>query len=152
MEMKGSRNSAILFFVSGLLLIIQAGISGFGFDDGIGALAAGGFALVMFLVMIMAYVGGLSAVMDTTIIRTNNYDGTETITSYTRDTGERVQATPCCGICAGIGIIIVAAMFGEGLGDLMVYLIPGFAAGVIAMIAAIVFALEYKGPWTGTAY
>ncbi|TXT56007.1 MAG: membrane protein of unknown function [Candidatus Thorarchaeota archaeon] len=152
MEMKGSRNSAILFFVSGVLLIIQAGISGFGFEDGIGALAAGVFAFVMFLLMFMAYVGGLSAVMDTTTVSTDNYDGTKTITTYSRDTGQRVQMTPCCGICGGIAVIIVAAMFSEGLGELVVFLIPGFLGGLVAILAAIVFAIEYKGPWTRRAF
>ncbi len=92
--MTGSKNSAILFLISGIMLVIQAGVSLALFDDGIGALAGGGFAFVMFIGMIMAYKGGLTAVMEQTVVDSPGYR-----TIYSRDTGDRIQATPCCGIC-----------------------------------------------------
>ncbi|MBD3158171.1 MAG: hypothetical protein GF309_05220 [Candidatus Lokiarchaeota archaeon] len=145
--MKGSKNSAILFLFAGILLILQSAISGLVFDDGIGALAAGGFAFVMFIEMGMAYKGGLSAVMDQTVFDT---PGWRTVT--TRDTGQRIQATPCCGACIGIATIAVTALFSAGLGEAILFLAPGFLAGVIAILASIVFAVEYKGPWTERAF
>lgn len=151
--MQGSKNSAILFFISAILLIVQTGISSAVFDDWVGAMVAGTFAFVMFIAMAMAYYGGLTAVMDTTVSESPNYaTGGVTRTTTYRDTGNRIQATPCCGICGGIGIIVVAAIFGAELGEAIVLLAPGFLAGIVSIIAAIVFIMEYKGPWTGKAY
>ena len=150
--MTGSKNSAILFLISGIMMVVQAGVSLAFFDDGIGALAAGGFAFTMFFTMFLAYKGGLSAVMETTTVDSPGYR-----TTYMRDTGQRIQATPCCGICGGIMIFIVGFMFADSLWELIgdttwLVLSPSIAGGILAILASIVFIIEYKGPWTGTAY
>ncbi len=150
--LKGSRNSAILFFISSLFLIAQAALSLIAFDDWVGAMVAGTLSIVMFLGMGMAYKGGLTAVMDQTVVETPNYDGTYTRTVTTRDTGQRVQATPCCGICGGIMTIVVPFMFGAELGDAIILLAPGFLAGVMAILAGVVFIRDYKGPWMERAF
>ncbi|TFG05018.1 hypothetical protein EU538_11770 [Candidatus Thorarchaeota archaeon] len=150
--MNGSRNSAILFVISALLLISQAALSLIAFDDWVGAMVAGTLSIVMFLGTGMAYKGGLSAVMNQTVVETPNYDGSYTRTVTTRDTGQRVQATPCCGICGGIMTIIVAYMFGAELGEAIILLAPGFLGGALAIVAGIVFAIEYRGPWVDRAF
>ena len=76
---------------------------------------------------------------------------TRTTTSY--DTGQRIQATPCCGICGGIGIIVIVFMFaGDVLFELLPAITPGLLAGILAILGGIVFAIEYRGPWTGQAF
>ncbi|MDF1539062.1 MAG: hypothetical protein P1Q69_09170 [Candidatus Thorarchaeota archaeon] len=151
--MKGSKNSASLFFIAAILLIIQAGISLAVFDDWVGGMVGGTFAFVMFVTMAMAYKGELAAVMHTTVTETPDYaTGGVYRTTTSRDTGDRIQQTPCCGICGGIAVIVVAAMFGADLGEGIIMLAPGFLAGILAIIASIVFIVEYKGPWTGQAY
>lgn len=150
----GSKNSALLFLLSAITLIVQAVISSLAFDDWMGAFVAGAFAFVMFMGMLMAYHGGLSAVMDTSTTRTPNYGtGTETVTTTYTDTGDRIQMTPCCGICGGIMIIVVLVIFGEGVSGSDIFLLaPGLVGAILAFLAAIVFMIEYKGPWTGTAF
>jgi len=151
--MQGSKNSAILFFISAILLIVQAGISSAIFDDWVGTMISATFAFVMFIAMAMAYYGGLTAVMDTTVTETPNYGtGGVTRTTTSRDTGDRIQATPCCGICGGIAVIVVVMIFGAELGDAFILLAPGLLAGIVSILAAIVFIMEYKGPWTGRAF
>lgn len=150
--MTGSRNSAILHLISGCLLIGQVGISAAIFDDWVGSMVAGTFAFVMFVGAGMAYKGGLSAVLDQTVVETPNYDGSYTRTITTRDTGQRVQSTPCCGICGGIMTIVVAFMFGAELGDAIILLAPAFLAGIVAILAGVVFIREYKGPWLDRAF
>ncbi|MHA1906678.1 MAG: hypothetical protein ACW98Y_05250 [Candidatus Thorarchaeota archaeon] len=150
--MQGSKNSAILYFLSGIMMVVQAGVSLAFFDDGIGALAGGAFAFVMFVTMFLAYKGGLTAVMETTTV-----DGPGYRTTYSRDTGQRIQATPCCGICGGIMIFVIGFMFAEGLWEAVgdttwLVLSPSIIGGILAILASIVFIAEYKGPWTGTAY
>ncbi len=146
--MAGSKNAAILFLISALLLFVQAGISSIALDDWLGSFVSGAFGFVMLIAMLMAFKGGLSAVMNTT---TTDGPGYRTIT-YT-DTGQRIQMTPCCGICGGIGIIVVIFMFvGDVLEDYLLAVIPGFIAGFLAILGGIVFAMEYKGPWTAQAY
>jgi hypothetical protein len=134
------------------MMVIQAGVSLAFFDDGIGAFAAGGFAFAMFVTMYLAYKGGLSAVMNTTTV-----DGPGGRTTYYTDTGQRIQMTPCCGICGGIMIFVVGFMFAEFLWDEVgeltwLVLSPSILGGILAILAAIVFIIEYKGPWTGTSY
>ena len=146
--MAGSKNATILFLISALLLFVQAGISSIVLDDWLGGFVAGTFVFVMLMAALMAWKGGLSAVMNVT---TTDGPGYRT-TTYT-DTGQRIQMTPCCGICGGIGIIIVVFMFvGDVLEDYLLAVIPGFIAGLLAILGGIVFAMEYKGPWTAQAY
>ena len=152
--MDGSKNSALLFLLAAISLVVQAVVSSAIFDDWMGAFIAGAFAFIMIMGMLMAYSGGLSAVMNTTTTRTPNYGtGTETVTTTYTDTGERMQMTPCCGIGGGIMIIVVLMIFGEGVSGSDIFLLaPGFVAAILAFLAAIVFIIEYKGSWTGTAF
>ncbi|MHA1770543.1 MAG: hypothetical protein ACTSYL_03215 [Candidatus Thorarchaeota archaeon] len=150
--MAGSRKSAMLFLTSSILLFIQSGISAFGFENGIGAMAAGALAFTMIVAMWFATKGRFAAVMDYSYTDTPNYDGTYTRTSTYRDTGERIQMTPCCGIGGGIVTIVIAILFaGELEGDIIIFLSPAFLAGILAFIAGIIFVVEYKGPWTAHA-
>jgi len=152
--LQGSRNAALLGLFSVILLFIQAVISSALLDDWLGAFVAGSFGFVMLIFVGMAYFGGLSAVVETTTTESPDYGTgyvTRTITS--RDTGQRIQMTPCCGICGGIGIIVVVFMFaGDLLFELLPAIAPGIIAGILAILAGIVFAIEYKGPWTGQAF
>ena len=150
--MSGSKNAGMIFILSGIMMVVQAIVSIAFFDDGIGALAAGGFAFAMFLTSFLAFKGGLSAVMNTYTV-----DGPGTRTTYYQDTGQRIQMTPCCGICGGIMIFVVGFMFAEGLfeavGDTAwLVLSPSILGGILAILAAIVFIIEYKGQWTGQAF
>ncbi len=154
MQIQGSKNAALLGLLSAIMLFIQAGISSAALDDWLGAFVAGSFGFIMLIFTAMAYFGGLSAVMQTTMTESPDYGTgyvTRTTTSY--DTGQRIQMTPCCGICGGIGIIVVVFMFaGDVLFELLPALAPGLIAGVLAILAGIIFAIEYKGPWTGRAF
>ena len=142
--MAGSRNSMILFLLAMILLIIQAGISIVVFDDGIGALAGGSFALIMLIEALMAKSGALSAVTQQTV---TDGPGYRTVTTW--DTGERVQMTPCCGIFGGIAIIFVGYLFAEFMPEeALIALAPAFIAAILSILAGIVFAVEYKGQWT----
>ncbi|MFW9920376.1 MAG: hypothetical protein ACFFED_12305 [Candidatus Thorarchaeota archaeon] len=146
--MQGSKNAALLFLLSSIMLFVQASVSSIVLDDWLGAFVAGSFGFVMLLALGMAYKGGLSAVVQSTTV-----DGPGYRTTYYRDTGQRIQATPCCGICGGIGIFIAILMLaGDVFGDLFLALIPGILAGILSILAGIVFAIEYKGPWTGQVY
>jgi hypothetical protein len=146
--MAGSLHSAILFLISGILLIAQAVISVAVFDDGIGAMASGVFAFAMFVGMAFAYYGGFAAVTNQTSVDGPGYT---TVTSW--DTGQRVQATPCCGFCGGIAIIAVALIFAGMLEeDALFALAPSFIAGIFAFLAAIVFMIEYKGTYAYRAF
>lgn len=149
--MTGSKNSAIIFVLSGIMMIVQAGVSIVFFEDGSGAFVSGIFACVMFIVSFMAYRGGLSAVIDSYTV-----DGPTYRTTYYRDTGQRIQATPCCGICGGIVIVVIALLFADPLWEMIgdttwTVISPSIIACVLAIIASIVFIVEYKGPWTGYA-
>ena len=152
--MKGSKTSAMLFLLSAISLFVQAGISSIIFDDWLGAFVGGAFGFIMIMGMLMAYHGSLSAVVQTTVVDRPTYVG-DTIerTTTTTDTGERVQATPCCGIGGGIMIIIVLVIASEGLPmEYLILLAPGLLGAILAFLAAIVFIIEYKGPWTGRAF
>lgn len=150
--MKGSKNSAILYLLSAISLIVQAGISSIIFDDWLGAFIGGAIALIMLIGMYMAYTGILSAVVQTTVVDTPVYGGVERTTTTT-DTGGRMQNAPCCGIGGGIMIIIVLVIASEGLGmEYLILLTPGVVGAILAFLAAIVFIIEYKGPWTGRAF
>ncbi len=44
-------------------------------------------------------------------------------------------------------------IFGEGVSGSDIFLLaPGFVGAILAFLAAIVFIIEYKGPWTGKAF
>ncbi len=109
--MSGVKNSAYLFFLSGILLIIQAGVSLGPLDDWLGAMVAGTIAFIMFVGGAFAWTGGLSAVTQLEY----EEDWGHTKVQHWRDTGQRVQCTPCFGFCGGIGTIIVAFIFAEPL-------------------------------------
>lgn len=153
--MKGSKNSAILYLLSAISLIVQAGISSIIFDDWLGAFIGGAIALIMLIGLILAYTGELSAVVHTTVVDTPVYGVDNTIerTTTTTDTGRRTQNAPCCGIGGGIMIIIVLVIASQGLGmEYLILLTPGVMGAILAFLAAIVFMIEYKGPWTGRAF
>ncbi|TFH06180.1 MAG: hypothetical protein E4H14_11350 [Candidatus Thorarchaeota archaeon] len=150
--MKGSKNSAILYLLSAISLIVQAGISSIIFDDWLGAFIGVAIALIMLMGMLMAYTGVLSAVVQTTVVDTPVYGGVERTTTTT-DTGGRTQNAPCCGIGGGIMIIIVLVIASQGLGtEYLILLTPGVVGAILAFLAAIVFIIEYKGPWSGRAF
>ncbi len=150
--MAGSKVAAIMFVIAATCMIVQTIVSIAIFDDGIGALAGGVFTFVMFVGAAFAYTGGLAAVQrviasqDTPMGRIDTYE----------DTGERVQCTPCFGVCSGIAAITIATMFAEFLvediGDLgWVAVSPAIIGGIFAILSAVVFVAEYKGPYVSHA-
>ena len=70
------------------------------FDDIMGAIIGVGFAFIMLMGSIFAWTGSMSAVYE------NLYSyrsSASTVTTVKRDTGSRIQCTPCFGIGSGIG-------------------------------------------------
>ncbi len=151
---QGSKNVTILFVISSILLSTQAAISAVAFDSDLGAFVAGTSGVVILIIAHMAYTGQLSFIGDQTVTYTKDYTTAATVrTTTTYDTGQRIQSTPCCGICTGVGIIILVLLFaGDLLEDIFPAIIPGLLAGVLSIVAGIVFAIEYKGPWTAQVY
>ena len=146
--MTGSKKSAFFFLIAGIMLIGQAIVSAGLLGDSLGAIVAGTLACLMFVGMIAAWKGSLATVLK--YERRPGAFGTETVA---KDIGERVQATPCCGICVGALAIAIAFIAGSPLfdiyGDLGGFMLisPGVIGGVFGIIAGIVFAIEYKGIW-----
>jgi hypothetical protein len=141
-----------LFFVSAFLFIAQ-GVISIGLDDGLGAFVSFTFAFVMFVGGAFAGVGRLMAITE----RTYSEDYGHTRIDHYRDTGNRIQCTPCWGVCWGIVAIAVAFLFAEPLfstmGDSAITVIlPAILGGIFAILAAIVFVMQYKGPYTATTY
>lgn len=140
--MAGVKYGTIMFIIAGLFMIVQAVISVAAFDDGIGALVAGTFAFLMFIGAIFAKTGMMSAVTELSY----EEDWGHTKVRHYRDTGQRIQCTPCFGFCGGIGAIVVAIMFAADID--IIYVAPGIIGGIIAILAALLFIAEYKGKYT----
>ena len=139
--MAGSMKSAFLFMIAAILCIVQLIISIVGFDDGIAAMASGVFAFVNIVGFFFARSGSMMAVF-----RDVGSYGNVVIRE---DTGQRVQGTPCFGICFGIMTIFVAYLFAEQLGAIgWIVTSPAIVAGIFSILAGIVFALEYKGSYS----
>ena len=116
------------------------------FGDTIGAIAASGFVVIFLFGALFAWKGGLSAVQE----KQYEYQSAPNITTTVwRDTGQRVQCTPCFGIGGGLFAIVVVFMIGGELvgTPLFVFLLPGIISGVLGVLAAVVFFLDYKGKY-----
>ena len=146
--MTGSKRSAFLFMIAGILLIGQAIVSAGLLGDSLGAIVAGTLAVLLFLGMIAAWKGSLA-----TVLKYERRIGPFGPEAVAKDIGERVQATPCCGICVGAIAIAIAFIAGSPLfdiyGDLGGFMLiaSGVIGGVFGILAGIVFAIEYQGIW-----
>ena len=144
--MAGSMKSALLFVIAAILCIVQLIVALVGFDDGTAAMASGIFAFIMLIGFWFARTGNMMA-----IFRDVGRYGDVVIRE---DTGQRIQGTPCFGVCIGIMTIVIALMFAgmlEGsLGILATS--PAILAGIFAILAGIVFAIEYKGAYSRWAF
>jgi len=146
MEMAGSMKSALLFAIAAILCIVQLIIALVGFDDGTAAMASGLFAFIMLIGFWFARSGNMMA-----IFRDVGSYGNVVIRE---DTGQRIQGTPCFGVCVGIMTIVIALMFaGQLEGSLGILATsPTILAGIFAILAGIVFAIEYKGAYSKWAF
>ncbi|MGY5858131.1 MAG: hypothetical protein RTU63_02080 [Candidatus Thorarchaeota archaeon] len=144
--MVGSMKSAIIYLLTMICMIGQLIASAAFFGDTIGAIAASGFVVIILIGAIFAWTGGLSAVQQK---QYEYQSGPYTKTTVWKDTGQRVQCTPCFGIGGGLFAIVVVFMIGGDLvgTPLFVGLLPGTISGVLAVLAAIVFFLDYKGKY-----
>jgi hypothetical protein len=140
--MAGSMKSAFLFMIAAILCVVQLIVAIVGFDDGTAAMASGAFVFVNIIGFLFARSGSMMAVFRTV----GRYGDVE----IREDTGQRIQGTPCFGICFGIMTIFVAYLFAEQIeGSLgIIATSPAILAGIFAIIAGIVFALDYKGPYS----
>ena len=144
--MAAATKSMILFIVGAICFLVQSGVSALIFDDAIGAILAFGFVIIMFIGSIFAWKGDLTVLYR----ELYSYDtGPNTRVTVKEDTGQRVQCTPCFGVCSGIASIIVIIMVGGELIGLpeFVLLAPGILGAVIAFLAAFVFFIEYHGEY-----
>jgi len=144
--MAGSMKSAFLFLIAAIFCVVQLIVSITVFDDGIGAMAAGVFAFVNIIGFLFARTGSMMAVFRTV--------GTYGNVEIREDTGQRIQGTPCFGICFGIMTIVVAYLFAEMIegSEGILATSPAMIAGVFSILAGIVFALDYKGPYSTQTY
>jgi len=140
----------MLFLIAAILLVIQLIIAIVGFGDGTAALASGCFVFIMIIGALFARSGGMMAVFRTVSSYDTGYGRVET----REDTGQRIQATPCFGLCIGIMTIVIAFMFTSQLSDAIGFIAvsPAIVAGIFAILAGIVFALDYKGPYSSRAF
>ena len=145
--MAGSKKSTIVFAIATIMFVIQMIVSIAQWGDYNGALLGFAFVIIMTVSTAAAWKGGLMTVRE----KESEYQsGPYTRTEVWKDTGMSVQVTPCCGICAGIMSIIVVFLAGEsiiGTGE-FIFLTPGILGGILAIIAAIIFIFDYKGPWS----
>ena len=148
--MTGSFKSAIMFIISGILLLVEAGVSMIAYDDAIGAFIAGCIAFMMFITAGMAKSGGMSAIYRTV----GEYEIGGGTVVIQEDTGQRVQCTPCAGIILGIATIVVSYLFAEplmesaGFEEALLAVIFSMVAGVAAIVASVFFVVDYKGEYT----
>ncbi len=144
--MAGSMKSAMLFVIAAILCVVQLIVAIVGFDDGSAAMAAGVFAFVNMIGFWFARSGNMMA-----IFRDVGTYGNVTIRE---DTGQRIQGTPCFGICFGIITIIVALMFASMLEESEGILAtsPAILAGIFSILAGIMFAIDYKGTYSTWAF
>jgi len=138
--------SVILFIAGSICFSIQSVLSAVVFDDYAGTVLAGTFAFTMLVGAFFAW----KKVMTPVFRDLYSYQsGPNTTTTVREDTGQRVQCTPCWGLASGIGAILVLVWLG---GDLVgtpqfTLLYPGIIGAVIGIIAAIMFFIEYRGPY-----
>ena len=143
--MAGSKNSMYLFIIAAILFIGQAAVSMAAYDDWLGAMVSGTFTFLMIVAAGFARSGAMSPVMQ----KEYEVDYGHTTVQHWRDTGQRIQCTPCFGFCGGIGAIIVGFMFAEGVG--VEAIIIALIGAVFAFLASFVFIYEYRGEYFGTA-
>lgn len=144
--MAGSMKSAILFLIAAIFCVIQLIVAIVAFDDVPAAVAAGVFVFVNIIGFLFARTGSMMAVFRTV--------GTYGNVEVRQDTGQRIQGTPCFGFCFGIITIFVAYLFAEMIGGSLGLLAisPAIVAGIFSILAGIVFALDYKGPYSRQVY
>ena len=149
--MTGSMRSAVLYVISAILMIAQGVLSMAGLDDWLGAFVAGAFAFIMFVGAAFAKTGGMTAIQEHTY---TEQTGWGEIRHY-RDTGQRLQCTPCFGLGGGIGAVVAAFLLAEplfvdmGVGG-AIFIAPAILGGIIAIVAAILFTIDYRGEWSTT--
>lgn len=148
--MAGSNKSAMLFVIAAILLVVQLVISLVGFGDGIAALASGCFVFIMIIGALFARSGGMMAVFRTV----GSYDTGSGRVETREDTRQRIQATPCFGFCICIMTIVIALMFASQLSDSIGFIAvsPAMLAGILAILAGVVFVLEYRGPYSSRVF
>ena len=137
--------SVILFIAGSICFIIQLVISSVIFDDFAGSAMAGTFAFTMIVGALFAW----KKVMSPVFRELYSYDSGNTRTTVSEDTGQRVQCTPCWGIASGIGAVIAILWLGEDIigTPQFTLLYPGIIGAIIGILAAIMFFIEYKGPY-----
>lgn len=146
-NLAGTMKSVILFIAGAISFIIQAVLSAVVFDDYAGTVLAGTFAFTMLVGAIFAW----KQVMTPVFRDLYSYQsGPNTTTTVREDTGQRIQCTPCWGIASGVGAILVLVWLG---GDLVgtpqfTLLYPGIIGAIIGILAAIMFFIEYRGPYS----
>jgi hypothetical protein len=150
--MAGVKSSMYLFIIAAFLFITQGMVSLGMLDDVGSAVLSFTFAFVMFLGAAFAGLGRLMAVQQ----HTYTEDLGNTRISHYRDTGNRIQCTPCWGFCSGTAAIIITFLFAEPLfvqmGESAIALIlPAILGAIFAFLAAIAFIVQYKGPYSATA-
>lgn len=141
--MAGSMKSEMIYLLAMICMIGQLIVSAVIFGDSIGAIAASGFVVIFLFGALFAWKGGLSAVQE----KQYEYQSAPHVTTTVwRDTGQRLQCTPCFGIGGGFLAIAVVFMIGLDLvgTPLFVFLAPGIISGVLGILAAIVFFIDYK--------
>jgi hypothetical protein len=145
--MAAAKMSMIVSILSVICFVIQVIISAVIFEDSISAILASGFVILMIFGSLASWKGGMSAV--TRELYSYDQGGHSRVTVY-EDTGQRIQCTPCFGICSGIASLIVIVMIGGELFGLpeFVLLAPGILGALLAIVAGILFVIEYKGPYT----
>ncbi|MGY5873280.1 MAG: hypothetical protein RTV72_13600 [Candidatus Thorarchaeota archaeon] len=144
--MTSTMKSVILFIAGSICFIIQSVISSAVFDDYAGTVMAGLFAFTMLVGAIFAW----KQVMSPVFRELYSYQsGPNTRTTVSEDTGQRVQCTPCWGIASGLGAVIAILWLGGDLAGTPQFtlLYPGIIGAIIGILAAIMFFIEYKGPY-----
>ena len=150
--MAGVKSSMYLFFIAAFLFIAQGVVSLGVLDDVGSAVLSFTFAFVMFVGGAFAGFGRLMAIQQHLFTE----DWGSTRIEHYRDTGNRIQCTPCWGFCGGIAALILTFLFAEPLfvqmgENAIVLILPAILGAVFAFLAAIVFILQYKGPYSATA-
>ncbi|MGQ4912640.1 MAG: hypothetical protein ACP6KW_10765 [Candidatus Thorarchaeota archaeon] len=144
--MNRSRNASVLFVIAGSLLIGQLGISAMVFEDTVGAILAFGMAFIMFVGAAFSWSGKLMAVSQK--LYEIDGPGQSTVSVY-RDTGLRVQMVPCWGVLWGVITIVIVVVVGAPVWDVAIaLLLPGLLAGILGILASLVFVVEYRGDYT----
>ncbi len=144
--MAGSKKAAFIYVLSALMFVVQMVVSLAVFSDINGAILGVAFVIIMFIGAGIAWVGKLSDIY--VVNREYEVGGHSTVREY-KDSGQSMQCAPCFGIAGGVVSIILVLLIGAELigTELFVGLVPGILGGILGIVAAIIFILEYKGPW-----